>query len=148
MPSVQKMSLWAIGTPVRGPPSPFARRSSARRASSRARSAVTVTKAFSAGPSRSMRPRKCRASSRLENCRAFRPAASSATVSVCNDMAQALLDDLGHEVQPGGDARGVALEFLVLVGFRDGVGPQALDLVGERVGHGLHAAGVGGRELL
>ena len=33
MPSVQKMSLCAIGTPVNGPPSPRARRASASRAS-------------------------------------------------------------------------------------------------------------------
>ena len=71
MPSVQKMSLCAIGTPVSGPPSPRASRSSARRASASARSAVTVTKALSCGPSRSMRPRKCRVSSRLEKRRAL-----------------------------------------------------------------------------
>ena len=160
MPSVQKMSLCATGTPVSGPPSPFASVSSAARASARARSAVTVTNALSSGPRRSMRPRKCSVRSRLENLRARRPAASSETVSVCMGRLRrkgwkngdahlislspfrrfravchatggeigerpgsgtitvaASLDDLGHEVKSGGDARRVLLELLALIGL-------------------------------
>ena len=41
-PSVQKMSLWAYGTPVNGPARPAARSASAARACSSARSGHTV----------------------------------------------------------------------------------------------------------
>jgi hypothetical protein len=46
MPSVQKMSLCTIGTPVSGPPSPRARAASAAAASASARSRVTVMNEF------------------------------------------------------------------------------------------------------
>jgi len=48
-PSVQKMSLCAIGTPVSAPPSPAASVRSAARAAASASSAVTEMKAFSSG---------------------------------------------------------------------------------------------------
>jgi hypothetical protein len=41
-PSAQKMSLWAMGTPVSGPAWPAARRASAAAASLRVRSGFTV----------------------------------------------------------------------------------------------------------
>ena len=82
-PVVQKMSLCASGTPVSGPPSPRAMRASARRASSRARSSVTVTNALRLFAARPMRSRKCRVTSTLEYSRAAIPRPSSAAVERC-----------------------------------------------------------------
>ena len=56
-PWVQKMSLWAIGTPVSGCGFPAAIISSAARASARARSAVTVMKLLMSPSTASMRLR-------------------------------------------------------------------------------------------
>ena len=55
MPVVQRLSFSIIGTPVNARPSPEAIRASAFRACSKATSAVTVTKAFTFGSTRSMR---------------------------------------------------------------------------------------------
>jgi hypothetical protein len=85
-PRVQKMSLWAIGTPVSGPPCPAARRASARAASASAASAVTVMKALPTAWCCSMRARKARVSSTLETARAASSDASSATVFRCNAL--------------------------------------------------------------
>src|SRR6185436_1579923 len=54
-PCVQKMSLWASGSPVRGPAWPDASCASAALACARAESAVTVMKALSAGCAASTR---------------------------------------------------------------------------------------------
>ena len=145
---MQKMSLCAIGTPVSGPPSPCARRSSAARASPSARSAVTVTKAFRAGAIRSMRPRKCRVRSRLENRRALRPAASSATVSVCSDMTGSHSMTLGTRYRPAATAAAFCWYFSCRSISVTTSGRRRWDLVRERVRHGHDAAGVGRRELL
>ena len=56
-PSAQKMSLWAMGTPVSGPAWPEARRASAAAASARDLSGSTVTKALRVGFRAWMRPR-------------------------------------------------------------------------------------------
>ena len=79
-PSVQKMSLWAIGTPVSGPARPAARASSAACAAAKAPSAVTVTKALRAGWPAAMRSRQARVSSTLEYSPRSSPRASPATV--------------------------------------------------------------------
>ncbi|MQM39562.1 hypothetical protein KBTX_03592 [wastewater metagenome] len=56
-PSVQKMSLCAMGTPVSGPASPRARRASAASARASAASSVTLMKLFSVPSCRRMRSR-------------------------------------------------------------------------------------------
>ena len=78
-PAVSKMSLSPIGTPWSGPRHrPAAISASARRASARAWSAVTVTKALSAGFSRSIRARCASATSTGDTVRARMSPPSSA----------------------------------------------------------------------
>jgi hypothetical protein len=62
-------------------------------------------------------------------------------------MAVRLLDDLRNEIQVTFYERGVPLVELVLVHFRDGVGPQALWPV-ERVRHWGDAGRIDGLELV
>src|SRR6202140_3370223 len=102
-PWVQKMSLWAIGTPVRAPPAPAASARSAAAASASACSLVTEMKALSAAWLASILSRHARTSSTLENFLARRPAASCVTLLVCQSLTRASLDDLGHEIQAAGD---------------------------------------------
>src|SRR5262245_7456761 len=82
------MSLCAIGMPVSGPASPFARRSS------------TVRKALSSRSKRAMRSRCSRVSSTEESFFAARAWESSVRVALIT-----LLDDLGHQVQAALDRR-------------------------------------------
>src|SRR5947207_15904890 len=97
---VQKMSLCAIGMPVSGPASPFARRTSARRASERLRAASTVMKAFSSPLSCAMRSRQSCVSSTDESFLAASAAESSESVAFSK-----LLDRLAEEIQAGLDHR-------------------------------------------
>ena len=79
-PSVQKMSLWAIGMPASAGAPPACSRSSATAAAASAASRVTVTKAFSSGWLAVMRSRNPRVISTLENSRCFKPLARPASV--------------------------------------------------------------------
>src|ERR1700749_3063778 len=108
------------GMPSSGPRSPLLKRWSAAAASASAPSGVRVTKALSAGFSRSIRLKKC-----------FR-----------------FLDYPWDHVQPGCHRRRVSLVFLVVIGFGDLVGPQTLVLAIERMGHGQHAFRFGARQLI
>src|SRR5579862_5322010 len=141
-PRVQKMSLWAIGTPVRARPAPPASARSAAAAAASAASAVTEMKALSAPWCCSMRARYARTSSTLEKARARSPAASCVSVLVCRSLTRASLDDLGHQVQAGGDLRSVLLVLLVSVLLGHGVRPQALRQARQRMRHGRDAGGV------
>src|SRR3979490_1388068 len=114
-PAVQKMSLWAIGTPVSAPPPPAASARSAAAAWPSACSRVTEMNALSAAWLASILSRHARTSSTLENFRARRPAASCVSVLVCQSLTPASLDDLGNEVQAGGDLGRVGLVLLVAV---------------------------------
>src|SRR5256886_4137017 len=91
-PWVQKMSLWAIGTPVSAPPVPAASARSAAAASLSACSRVTEMNALSVAWLASIRARNARTSSTLENFRARRSAASCASVPVCQPLTPASLD--------------------------------------------------------
>src|SRR6266699_2818417 len=125
------MSLCAIGMPVSGPASPFARRASARRASERLRAASTVMKAFS---------------STDESFLAASAAESSESVAFSK-----LLDHLGDEVQAVLDRRRDRLINLRLAGLDDPVGTQPLPAgqVGlEGVRHRLDAAGIHGAHFV
>src|SRR5881394_3293963 len=106
-PWVQKMSLWAIGTPVSAPALPAASARSAAAASLSACSRVTEMNALSVAWLASIRASNARTSSTLENFLARRPAASCVSVSVCQPLTPASLDDLGNEVQAGGDLGGL-----------------------------------------
>src|SRR5882762_2926972 len=116
-PWVQKMSLWAIGTPVRAPPAPAASARSAAAASASACSRVTEMKALSAAWLASILSRYARTSSTLENFLARRPAASCVSVLVCQSLTRASFD---HHVRP-----------------------QALRQAGKRMRHRSDARGVG-----
>src|SRR5437879_6097522 len=143
---VQKMSLCAIGMPVSGPASPFARRASARRASERLRAASTVMKAFSSPLSCAMRSRWSCVSSTEESFLAASAAESSESVAFSK-----LLYDLGDEVQAVLDRRGDRLIKLLLVGLGDLVGTQPLpagQMGLERMRHRLDAAGIHGAHLV
>src|SRR5574340_40521 len=98
-PSVQKMSLCAIGTPASGPALPEAMRASAAAASASVLPASTVMKAFSDGFSAAMRSRYCWASSRLETCLAASCAASAERD--VSDMALSTWHDGVIEAAPG-----------------------------------------------
>src|SRR5262245_49945724 len=130
------MSLKATGTPSSAPSSPFARRSSARRAWARLRSSSTVMNAFSSLFSRWMRARNCRVSSTDETFFALSAPASSSRVAFSK-----LLDHFRHEVQVALYRRGDGLIKLVLVALRDFVLAQPLPEL-QRVRHRLDARDV------
>src|SRR2546423_8325685 len=115
------MSLCAIGMPVSGPASPFARRAWARRASERLRAGSTVMKAFSSPLSCAMRSRWSCVSSTDESFLAASAAESSESVAFSK-----LLDHLGDEVQAVLDRRRDRLINLRLPGLGDLVGQQPL----------------------
>src|ERR1700682_4529134 len=142
-PWVQKMSLWAIGTPVRAPPAPAASARSASAASASACSRVTEMNAFSAAWLASILSRYARTSSTLENFLARRPAASCVSVLVCQSITRASLDDHGHEVQACGDLGRVLLILLVSVLLGHHVRPQTLRQTGKRMRHRGDVGGVG-----
>src|SRR6266513_1858498 len=142
-PWVQKMSLWAIGTPVSAPAAPAASARSAAAASLRACSRVTEMNALSAAWLASIRCRYQRASSTLENFLARRPAASCVSVLVCQSLTRVSLDDPGHQVQAGGDLGRVRLIMLVAVLLGHHVRPQALRQAGKRMRHRRDVGGVG-----
>src|SRR6185295_463959 len=146
MPRVQKMSLWASGSPMSGPPWPDASAISAARACDRADSAVTVTNALSFDCEASMRPSRLFVSSVTEDSLARSFFASSASVNVCI-IETSLFDDLGDEVQRSFDLRSIALVQLVLIPFGHDVGPHALREPGKRMSHGLDTGGLRGFEL-
>jgi hypothetical protein len=81
--SVQKMSLCAIGTPVKGVALPAAILASACSACRSAFSSVTVTKALRAPSKRLMRSRKCSVISRDETARFASAAERAARVCLC-----------------------------------------------------------------
>src|SRR2546423_4620170 len=134
-PWVQKMSLWAIGTPVSAPALPAASARSAAAASLSACSRVTEMNALSVAWLASIRARNARTSSTLENFRARRSAASCASVPVCQPLTPASLDDLGNEVQASGDLGRVRLIVLVAVLLAHHVRPQTLRQARKRMRH-------------
>src|SRR2546430_119455 len=134
-PWVQKMSLWAIGTPVSAPALPAASARSAAAASLSACSRVTEMNALSVAWLASIRASNARTSSTLENFRARRPAASCVSVPVCQPLTPASLDDLGNEVQAGGDLGRVRLILLVAVLLAHHVRPQTLRQARKRMRH-------------
>src|SRR2546421_8556618 len=142
-PWVQKMSWWAIGTPVSAPALPAASARSAAAASLSACSRVTEMNALSVAWLASIRARNARTSSTLENFRARRSAASCASVPVCQPLTPASLDDLGNEVQASGDLGRVRLIVLVAVLLAHHVRPQTLRQAPKRMGHRGAAGGVG-----
>src|SRR5688572_19744665 len=91
---VQKMSLCAMGMPVSGPASPFARRSSARFAASMLISSSTVMKALSSRYL-SILSRWARVNSTAETFFADKAAESSVTLALST-----LLENFGHEIEP------------------------------------------------
>jgi hypothetical protein len=125
-------------------------RASARAAAASASSAVTVMTAFKPGLRRSIRARKCRVSSTLDNSLAASRSASSPMDRSCSitELNVRLLDDPRDEVQPRLHLRRVALIFFVVVAFRDHIRPQALVLPDQRVRHGLDVCGVDARQLV
>src|SRR5580658_711958 len=134
-PWVQKMSLWAMGTPVSAPPLPAARARSAAAAAASAGSRVTEMKALRLPWARSMRASSAVTSSTLENFRARSPAASCVSVLPCRSLTCPSLDDLRNQVKPGRDLRRVQLVLLVAVGLGHQVRPQALRQPRKRVRH-------------
>src|SRR5256885_8723208 len=140
-PWVQKMSLWAIGTPVSAPAAPAASARSAAAASPSACSRVTEMNALSAAWLASIRCRYARTSSTLENFLARRPAASCVSVLVCQSLTRGSLDDLGHQVQAGGDLGRVRLIVLVAVLLGHHVRPPALGSGERRVGEEWRSRG-------
>src|SRR5580700_664509 len=134
-PRVQKMSLWAMGTPVSAPAPVPARARSAAAAAASAGSRVTDMNALRAPWARSMRASSAVTSSTLENLRALSPAASCVSVAVCRSLTPASLDDLGNEVQPGCGKRRVRLVLLVTVHLGHQVGPQTLREPRKRMRH-------------
>src|SRR5258705_4452688 len=138
-PWVQKMSLWAIGTPVRAPTAPAASARSAAAASASACSRVTEMKALSAAWLASILSRYARTSSTLENFLARRPAASCVSVLVCQSLTRASLDDLAHEIQAGADLVRIRLILLVAVLVGHHVRPPALRQARKPVRHPCHA---------
>ncbi len=82
-PAVQKMSLWASGSPVSGPALPAAKAWSAALAWASADSGITVMKALSCDWEASTRASRARVSSVTENSLARSFFASSASVNVC-----------------------------------------------------------------
>src|SRR5215469_2176831 len=146
------MSLWAMGSPVSGPPFPVASRWSAARASVSARSFNTVMKALSLELWRSMRARKVRVNSSLETFLDFRSRASSASVFLNigiqvpmgaskRDAVHNLFNNLGHQVESGLHLGGVLLVAFSLHLVGDRVLPQPLGHV-QGMGHGLDLGGV------
>jgi hypothetical protein len=93
-PPVMMTSLCAIGMPVRMPASPRARRASASRAATRARSPSIVRKAFRRGLARAMRSSKPSTSSTLDK----RPAPSACESSVSGAVI------IGGEIETRGFA--------------------------------------------
>ena len=83
-PAVQKMSLWAKGMPVSGPPSPRASCWSARSAAASAIAGSTLMKLFRSPSAASMRASAAAASSRLLTSRAR--SARPSSVMVLRDM--------------------------------------------------------------
>ena len=134
-PSVQKMSLCAIGRPVSGPASPAARRSAAFACAS-AGSRVTVMKALSFG-----RARRCaRACARELDARKtvlWRGARSRAPPAVYAFAGVSLFDDLGHEIQRPLRRSARCVGRSRVGPFGHDVRPQALRLAGERMRHRL-----------
>src|SRR5438067_36298 len=112
-------------------------------ASASACSDVTETNALSVPWRDSIRPRKARTTSTLENFLARSPAASSVSVRLCSSLTRASLDDLGNQVEARGDLRGVPLMLLVAVLLGHHVRPQPLREPGERVRHREDAFGTG-----
>src|SRR5437016_142030 len=112
-------------------------------ASASACSDVTETNALSVPWRDSIRPRKARTTSTLENFLARSPAASSVSVRLCSSLTRASLDDLGNQVEARGDLRGVPLMLLVAVLLGHHVRPQPLREPGERVRHRGDAFGTG-----
>src|SRR2546430_14285512 len=145
-PWVQKLPLWAIGTPVSAPPPPAASARSAAAASASACSRVTEMNALSVAWFASIRARNARTSSTLENFRARSPAASSVSVPVCQPLTAASLDDLGNEVQAGGDLGRVSLILLVAVLLAHPVRPQTLRQARKRMGSEERRVGEEGRD--
>src|SRR4026209_1796959 len=132
---VHRMSLCATGIPASGPPSPLARRSSARRAASRLCEGSTVMNALRSRCA-SMRARQSCVSSRAEIFLAASAAESSVTVELSK-----LLNDLGDEVQALFHRGGDGLVQPALVALGDLVGAQPLNQV-QRVGHRFDPGGV------
>src|SRR6185295_15106239 len=133
---VHRMSLCAIGMPVSGPASPFARRASARLAALRLFSSSVEMKAFSCRSSFAIRSRQARVSSTDETFFTASAADNSVTVELSK-----LLDDFGDEVKTLFHRRGRGLVELPPVGFGDFVGAKPLNQV-EGVRHRLDAGGI------
>src|SRR5579875_3790690 len=166
---VTKMSLCAMGTPVKGPASLPARRTSAALACARVRSRSTCRKALRSLAA--MRSRNRVASSVAEILRACSCADSSLRVSLCMESvtlrscgpvgpeadggwreAPDSFDDLGHQVQAILGGRGRLLVVVAAIGFGHGIFAQAQCQRGFDGGDGVrqrfHAGGIDGLHLL
>src|SRR5688500_16054917 len=139
-PFARKMSLWAIGTPVKACARPAARARSASAACSRLRSSSSAMKQLYFGFNALMRWRKPWTASTLESSRAASASERALSVRECI-TAEKSLYDFWHEIEAALHARRSRLEEFVLVGFRDAILTQPKGHV-LRVRHRLDPAHV------